>query len=247
MSVCLCVLWCQKAKEFQTAADTHDTQRFYEGLKAVYGPQARDITPIQTEDGTMLITDCDGTLQRWAEDCNAGLTRSSALSEDVLDDIPRIAFGNEFADTPTILETTTAVNQMSSGKAPRDDCLPAEIFKYGGSHLIGRLHQLFQKVWEKEKVPQDFRNATIVRLYKKRGNRSICDNHRGISLLCTAGKILSCILVNRLSLYVSGLMIPESQCGFRRHRSTTDMIFTARQMRRNAGSKREIYSCTWYL
>ena len=116
------------------------TQRFYQGLIAVYGPQARDITPIQTEDGTTLIADCDGTLRTWAEHFNAVLNHSSALSEDVLDDTPRIAFGNKFADTPTILETTTAIKQMSSGKALGADCLPAEILKYDGSHLIGRLH-----------------------------------------------------------------------------------------------------------
>ena len=47
----------------------------------------------------------------------------------------------------------------------------------------------------------------------KKGDKSICDNHRGISLLCIAGKILTRILLNRLSLHLADNVLPESQCG----------------------------------
>ena len=60
---------------------------------------------------------------------------------------------------------------------------------------------------------------------------SLCDNHRGISLLSIAGKVLARVLLNRLNEHLeqSGLL-PESQCGFRKDRGTIDMIFTARQL-----------------
>ena len=103
------------------------TQRFYEGMKAVYGPQAQDITPTRTEDGSSLITGCKQTLRRWAEYVNAVVNRPSAFSEDALDDIPHIASGNEFADTPITLEKTTTIKQMS--KHPGADRLPAQIYK----------------------------------------------------------------------------------------------------------------------
>ena len=59
----------------------------------------------------------------------------------------------------------------------------------------------------------------------------MCENHRGISLLSVAGKILAKVLLNRLNEHLeqSGLL-PESQCGFRKDRGTTDMIFTERQL-----------------
>ena len=59
----------------------------------------------------------------------------------------------------------------------------------------------------------------------------LCDNHRGISLLSIAGKVLAKVLLNRLNEHLeqSGLL-PESQCGFRKDRGTIDMIFTARQL-----------------
>ena len=79
-------------------------------------------------------------------------------------------------------------------------------------------------------VPQEFKDASLVHLYKRKGNRQCCDNHRGISLLCIAGKILARALLNRLLKHLEQDLLPESQCGFREGRGTADMIFAARQL-----------------
>ena len=73
--------------------------------------------------------------------------------------------------------------------------------------------------------PQEFKDASIIHLYKRRRNHQVCDNHRGISLLSIAGKILARILVNRPTKH-----LPESQCGFWKEHGTTDMVFAARQL-----------------
>lgn len=75
--------WCQRAEELQTAVDMHDMRRFYDGLRAIYGPQARSIAPIRTEDGATLLTERDQTLERWAEHFNAVLNRPSVLADYV--------------------------------------------------------------------------------------------------------------------------------------------------------------------
>ncbi|VDL97346.1 unnamed protein product [Schistocephalus solidus] len=69
-----------------------------------------------------------------------------------------------------------------------------------------------------------------VYLYKKTRNRQLCDNHQGISLLNLTGKLFARIHLNRLNGQLEQGLLPESQCGFRRHRRTTDMIFAARQL-----------------
>ena len=103
--------------------------------------------------------------------------------------------------------------------------------KEGGDEVIRRLLQLYVKIWENGEVPQDFKDALIVHIYKRKGDRACCDNHRGISLLSIAGKVLGRVILNRLSSYVFGQnIIPESQCGFCPGRGTTDMIFTARTL-----------------
>jgi hypothetical protein len=83
--------------------------------------------------------------------------------------------------------------------------------------------------WIEGIIPKEYTDASIVHLYKK-GNRQICDNHRGISLLSIAGTVLARILVNRLVAHLGRGLLPESQCGFRKGRGTIDMIFAARQL-----------------
>ena len=38
----------------------------------------------------------------------------------------------------------------------------------------------------------------IVHIYKRQGDRAVCDNHRGIHLMSVAGKVLARVLLNRL-------------------------------------------------
>ena len=86
-------------------------------------------------------------------------------------------------------------------------------------------------MWRKEAVPQEFKDASIIHLFKRKENPQLCDNHCSISLLSIAGKVLARVLLNRLNEHLeqSGLLT-ESQCGFRKDRGTIDMIFTARQL-----------------
>jgi hypothetical protein len=67
-----------------------------------------------------------------------------------------------------------------------------------------------------------------VPIYKK-GDKTDCSNYRGVSLLSTTYKILSNILLSRLTPYAEEI-IGYHQCGFRRNRSTTDHILSIRQI-----------------
>jgi len=97
--------------------------------------------------------------------------------------------------------------------------------------IIGKLLSLYTSIWSNGTVPQEFKDARIVHIFKRKGDRSVCDDHRGVSLLSIPGKILARIILIRLVQHVNDHnILPESQCGFRGSRSTMDMIFTARQL-----------------
>jgi hypothetical protein len=89
---------------------------------------------------------------------------------------------------------------------------PVHIFTY-----------LLKSIWNKEELPQQWKESVIVTIHKK-GDKTDCDNYQGLSLLSTAYKILSNILLARLTQYFSEV-IGDHQCGFCCNRSTTNQIF----------------------
>ena len=105
-----------------------------------------------------------------------------------------------------------------------------EIWKHGGQTLHSKRNELFLCCWEQGKLPQDLRDAVIITLYKNKGVKSDRLNYRGITLLSIAGKILARVLLNRLVPSIAADHIPECQCGFRAKKSTTDMVFSLRQL-----------------
>jgi len=133
-------------------------------------------------------------------------------------------------EAPTVEEVIKATEQLKSGKAAGVDGIPQEIWKHGGETLHSKLHELFVCCWEQGKLPQDLRDAVIITLYKNKGEKSYCSNYRGITLLSIAGKILARVLLNRLVPAVADHHLPESQCGFRANRGTTNMVFVLRQL-----------------
>lgn len=68
--------------------------------------------------------------------------------------------------------------------------IPAELLKSGG-YLFRTLHKYITKVWTDENVPQQWRDAKVVTIHKGKGDRAVCGNSMGVSLLAVAGKVLA--------------------------------------------------------
>ena len=59
------------------------------------------------------------------------------------------------------------------------------------------IHKIIISIWKKEKLPEEWKESIIVSIHKK-GDKTDCNNYRGISLLPTTYKMLSKILLSRL-------------------------------------------------
>ena len=198
-----------KADEIQGFANNHDSKNFYSGLREVYGPSSPSQSPLLSLDGNRLITDKNEILQRWAEHFSNVLNRPSAINEEAINRLPQVPVNTLLDDPPSVEETEAAIARLSTGKAAGSDAIPAEIYKEGGATLTNKLHELFSMIWENATIPQEFKDANIVHLYKRKGNIQACDNHRGISLLSIAGKIFARILLNRLADHLDTGLLPE--------------------------------------
>ena len=78
-------------------------------------------------------------------------------------------------------------------------------------------------------LPEQWKESIIVPMYKK-GEKINCSNYRGISLILTSYKILSIIILGRLTPYYVDEIIGDHQCGFIHNKSTTDQIFCIQQI-----------------
>ena len=100
------------------------------------------------------------------------------------------------AEFQTVSETVKAIKILSSDTAPGSYAIPAEIYKAGGPPVAEKRIEVFHIMWRKEAIPQEFKDATIIQLFKREGNPRVCDSHRDISLLSNARKILARVLLN---------------------------------------------------
>ena len=128
---------------------------------------------------------------------------------------------------PSASEVELAIDKLKSHKSPGIDEIP-ELIKAGGGTICFEIHKLITSIWKKDKLPEEWKGSIIVPIHKK-GDKTDCNNYRGISILPTTYKILSNILLSRLIPYAKEI-IGDHQCGFRHNRSTIDHIFCIRQM-----------------
>ncbi len=120
-------------------------------------------------------------------------------------------------------EVMEAIRKLKLGKAPGLDGMTAEVLKYGGEIVVDWMMWVCNLAWEQSKVPEDWRKAIIVPLYKGKGKRKECNNYMGISLVSVAGKIYGRILNERM-MKITDKSVGDEQGGFRKGRGCLNQI-----------------------
>ena len=231
-------LWQRRAEELQSMADNHNYRGLFAGLKAIYGPKSNAVAPVKTADGSKLLTDLQDIRARWTENFNNLLNQKRSAHPDACKQLKRKPTRNELCGEITMEELKRALKSTAPGKAPGLVDISSDILKNGGEKMCEALLDLFNRCLLSGTVPQDFCDALIVTVYNWKGDRAECGNHRGISLLAIAGKVLAKIVLNRLK-FISEEVLPESQCRFRQGRSTSDMIFTLCQLQEKTAEQHQ--------
>ena len=184
-------------------------------------------------DGKMLLTSTEDKKERWTEHFTQLLSETSTVSDTVINSLPQRPEETCLDEIPTIHEVEKAISQIKDNKSAGPDGIPPELFTHGGHTVVKHLHRIFVEIWIDEMIPADMRNANIITIFKKNDRHNV-NNYRGISLLAVVGKIMALVMLNRMRDPIAETVLPESQCGFRRNRDTTDMIFAVRQLMEKA-------------
>ena len=225
---CANEFYCNLSDSIQKASDTGNIRRMYEGIKKVIGKEIRKPAPLKSKSGE-LLNDKGQKLNRLVEHYSDLYSRETTVSHKAIEEIPQMPVMSELDSDPTISDLKKAIDALNCGKAPGQDSIPPDLIKACRDTLTQPLMNLLLQCWREGQVPQDMRDAKVITLYKNKGERSDCNNYRGISLLSIVGKVFARVVLARLQTLAS-TVYPEAQCGFRSERSTLDMIFATRQI-----------------
>ena len=110
---------------------------------------------------------------------------------------------------PTREEIRKDIKQLKNGKAAGTDEIPAEALKVDPEMLAEMLYGLFEKIWEEEEIPSEWKEGLLIKIPKK-GDLGLCSNYRGITLLSVPGKVLNRVILERLKEPVD-LSLRDSQ------------------------------------
>lgn len=124
------------------------------------------------------------------------------------------------------------LRKLKRRKAPREDSIKNEAWRYISTEIGEALWKLVNNIWKKGGVPEEQRNKGISNPIYKRGEKGEVKNYRGITLMNTAYKIYASILNEKLIEEVDN-KLQETQFGFRAGRGAIDAVYVLNYILKN--------------
>ena len=161
-----------QATEAERAAARGQLSTVYKITKQLCKTSSKQIVPVKDKSGVVLTSEKEQA-ERWVEHFREVLNQ---VSPEVTAEPPPPQNTMDIdCSPPTINEIVSAIKKTKSGKAPGIDGLHAEMLKTDPALAAKVLKRLFDKIWDSEKVPNDWCKGLIVKLPKK-GDLRHCDN-----------------------------------------------------------------------
>ena len=119
---------------------------------------------------------------------------------------------------------------MKNGKEAGKDQVNIETLKAGDETIATQLAKLYTKCITERRIPKTWKEANMVMICFKKGNRKYINNYRPIWLLSHMYKLFTKIITTRLEKKLAENQ-PREQAGFRSKYSATDHIHAINQLK----------------
>ncbi|BHF81200.1 hypothetical protein SprV_0702433000 [Sparganum proliferum] len=222
--------WAEIATSTEQASNVVDTRKLYQLIRQVSGKPSTLSDSVRDVNGG-FIADNSAKVERWREHFEHHLNYDTQLTSSLLSSSAEFPPSPTYAvpcDPPSEEEIVDAIRKLSNNKAPGQDGIPAEIFKSCVDTLAPWLHEVIERAWRDEVVPDDWGLGILVPILKK-GDKTRCENYRRISLIDVTVKIFAIVLLRRFQAARDSRKRPN-QAGFRAGRGCADQIFTLRRI-----------------
>ena len=219
--------WNQIADAMEHASAVGDSKKLFHIIKCSSKSKSGVSDTIKDKNGVLIET-AEAKVERWKEHFDELLNRApptDPIDRTHLLQKPKLNIRDE---APTIDDIVKVVKTLKAGKAPGEDGIPPEFYKDGGVALTMELHKILVTVWQTGATPVSWQIAEVIPLFKK-GDKALCSNYRGISLLDIALKVFEGVVIDRIKA-ARDSDTRENQAGFRSGRGCVDQIFALRQV-----------------
>jgi len=108
------------------------------------------------------------------------------------------------------------LQKLQTDKSPGPDGLHPMLLKECAATIAEPLSRIFQQSYETGSLPEDWRIAHVVPIFKK-GDRTNRENYRPVSLTCVPCKVMESIIKDALIKHLeSNQLLCKQQHGFRK-------------------------------
>ena len=236
--------WQEICHNIQDLEKRGQTDLMYHRIKEVTGEKKTQEkgTAIKDHNGS-LLTDKMNIRGRWKTYIEDLYNKPNKPTQEELQLEKEEEIEEDFKG-PSILqsEVEEAIRHMKKKKSEGIDNIPAELLKSLNSTTIKILTDICNDMYNQGKWPEDFYKTIMIPL-KKKLNATECSDHRTISLIPHASKIMLRILTRRLETKASNY-IGKSQFGFKRGCGTREAIGVMRTLiERSLEYDNQLYIC----
>jgi hypothetical protein len=151
-----------KINELETNNKNKNIKHLYRGInefKKGYQPR---INIIKDENGNLLAYP-QSVLSRWKIFFNQVLNVHGVHDVRQVD----IHMAEPLVPEPSLVEVEIAIGKLKSYKSLGTYQIPAELIKAGGEILHCEIHRLICSIWNKEKLPQQWKESIIVPIHER--------------------------------------------------------------------------------
>ena len=100
-----------------------------------------------------------------------------------------------------------------------------DMLRHLGSAAMNVLLGIFNQSWKQGRVPDIWKEASIIPIHKKGKDKKDAKSYRPTSLLSCVGKLLERIVNQRLQWYLETYgKLSDTQKGFRKNKNTEDQL-----------------------
>jgi Reverse transcriptase (RNA-dependent DNA polymerase)/Endonuclease-reverse transcriptase len=184
-----------------------------------------DIPPLKAENGSLLFNETEK-----AEALNSYFVSNCTVDNGILPPFSVASPKKSFKDihSISISQIYSKLRKLKSTYSAGPDGLPPILFKQLARSLAYPLFLLFNQILSSGRLPNMWKLANVLPLYKKKGNISDPANYRPISLTCVACKVYESFIKQHLLEYLTeNEMLSKDQHGFLQGKSTCSNLLEA--------------------